>query len=155
VTLEVADQAGASRLARMQGRGPDVVIAGALAALTLVVHNLHYILSTPFWLDEAWVASSTKLPLSEVPHVTSVTPLGWTALLRGVFFGGPQGLRLVSLGFGVASVIVAYLLGRTLTWSSPWQGRMAGVLAGLAVMLAPSSLVRNDLSPTPRMRASR
>jgi hypothetical protein len=124
-----------------------VLIAGVLAALTLVVHNVHYILSTPFWLDESWVATSTKLPLSDAPHVTSVTPLGWTVLLRGVFFGGPQGLRLVALGFALLAVIVAYLLGRTLPWPTPWQGRLAGALAGLAVMLAPSSLARNDLKP--------
>jgi hypothetical protein len=149
VALEVGQQGGtgSSWRGRLGGRRIDILIGGVLAALTLVVHNVHYILTTPFWFDESWVAASTKLSLSDAPHVTSVTPLGWTVLLRGVFFGGPQGLRLVALGFATLSVVVAFLLARSLSWSAPWQSRAAGALAGLAVLLVPSSLVRNDLKP--------
>lgn len=132
---------------RLTGPGPDIIIAGTLGALTFAVHSLHYVLSQPFWLDESWVAVSTKLPLRAAPHVTAVSPLGWTVLLRGVFFGGPQGLRLVPLAFSMLSVIVAYLIGRTLPWSSLRQSRITGALAALAVLLARSSLLRNDLKP--------
>jgi hypothetical protein len=143
ITAQATKQALPS--GRFSGRRFDVLLAGVLTALTFVVHSVHYVLSAPFWVDESWVAVSTKLPLSDAPHVTSVTPLGWTVLLRGVFFGGPQGLRLVPLGFAALSVVAAYLIGRTLAWRSLWQGRLAGALAAVAVLLAPSSLDRNDL----------
>ena len=125
----------------------DAVLAAVLALSTLFVHSIHYLLSQTFWLDEAWVAVSTRVPLSQVPHVTSVTPLGWTLLLRGSHFGGRQDLRLLPLGFSVLSVAVAYLIGRSLPWGALWWRRVAGALTALAVLLAPSSLARNDLKP--------
>ena len=125
----------------------DAVLAAVLALATLFVHSIHYVLSQTFWLDEAWVAVSTRVPLRQVPHVTSVTPLGWTLLLRGSHFGGRQDLRLLPLGFSVLSVAVAYLIGRSLPWGALWWRRVVGTLTALAVLLAPSSLARNDLKP--------
>jgi hypothetical protein len=125
----------------------DAALAAVLALATLFVHSIHYLLSQTFWLDEAWVAVSTRVPLRQVPHVTSVTPLGWTLLLRGSRFGGQQDLRLLPLAFSVLSVAVAYLIGRTLPWGPLWWRRVVGILTALAVLLAPSSLARNDLKP--------
>jgi hypothetical protein len=132
---------------RLPGAAIDALLAGVLALTTLFVHSIHYLLSQTFWLDEAWVAVSTRVPLRQVPHVTSVTPLGWTLLLRGSRFGGQQDLRLLPLAFSVLSVAVAYLIGRALPWGPLWWRRVVGILTGLAVLLAPSSLARNDLKP--------
>jgi len=134
-------------LRRLPTAAIDAVLASVLALATLVVHSIHYLLSQTFWLDEAWVAVSTRVPLRQVPHVTSVTPLGWTLLLRVSRFGGQQDLRLLPLAFSVLSVAVAYLIGRSLPWGALWWRRVVGTLTGLAVLLAPSSLARNDLKP--------
>ncbi len=129
----------------------DPLIAAGLAALTFVVHSLGYVLSAPFWDDEAWVAVSTKLPVGDLTHVTSVTPIGWTFLLRTVFFGGDQAIRLVPLMLCALSVAVAYAVGRSVPRPAQphalAQARLTGVLAAVAVLLAPSSLLRNDLKP--------
>jgi hypothetical protein len=134
-------------LRRLPVAAIDAILAGVLALATLFVHSIHYLLSQTFWLDEAWVAVSTRVPLRQVPHVTSVTPLGWTLLLRGSRFGGQQDLRLLPLAFSVLSVAVAYLIGRSLPWGGLWWRRVVGTLTALAVLLAPSSLARNDLKP--------
>lgn len=123
----------------------DALLAGLLGAATFVVHDLHYMLTAPFWVDESWVAVSTRVALHDVPHVTAVTPLGWTFLLRSQVVGGEQGLRLLPLAFAALSVGAAYVLVRCLPWSRPRDSRSAAVLAGLGVLLAPSSLLRNDL----------
>ena len=123
----------------------DGALAGLLAAATFVVHSPHYLLSAPFWIDESWVAVSTRLPLHDAPHVTSSSPLGWTLLVRAFPFGGEQGSRLLPLVFSALSVAVAYFVGRSLAWKTLWQSRVAGSLAALAVLLAPSSLLRDDL----------
>ena len=46
-----------------------------------MVHPLGPILGQPFWLDESWVALSTKMPIGDLPWATAVTPLGWTVLV--------------------------------------------------------------------------
>jgi hypothetical protein len=119
----------------------DRVMALVLAASVLIVHNVSYLLNHPFWVDEAWVADSIRAPLSKLPWLTSSTPLGWTLLLRLVPGGGQQDLRLVPLAFSMAAVVVAYYLGRELG-----IGRAAaGFLTGVAVLLVPAMLVRDDL----------
>jgi hypothetical protein len=127
------------------GRAIDGLIGGVLAATTFLVHNVSYALSAPFWIDESWVAVSTRVRLSAVWHVTAVTPLGWTLLLRTMVLGGEQRYRLLPLIFSALTVIAAYSLARVLPWRSELWARLAAVLAGLAVLLAPSSLLRNDL----------
>jgi hypothetical protein len=135
------------RLSRLLRRvsPADALIAGVLSIATFFVHNLHHVLSAPFWIDESWVAVSTRVPLRALPNVTSVTPLGWTLLLRTVVVGGEQRYRLVPLIFSALTVLAAYLLVRGLPWKTQWWAQLAGGMAGIAVLLAPSSLLRNDL----------
>lgn len=110
-----------------------------------MVHDVGYLLRLPFWTDEAWVAISTRLPLHLVVRVTGSTPVGWSLLLRLVFFGGEQGLRLVPLAFAALTVMAAYGYARTLPWPSVLTARLAAVLAALAALLIPSALARDDL----------
>jgi hypothetical protein len=133
------------RLRLTPSRRLDVLLAGLLALSTFFVHNVSYILSAPFWNDEAWVVISTKLPLHDLRRVSSATPVGWTLLLRTFFVGGEQRYRLLPLLFSALSVVAAYLLVRDVPWRSIWIARMAAVLAGGAALLAPSALGRNDL----------
>jgi len=97
-----------------------------LAGLTFVVHDVPYVLRWPFWTDEAWVAVTTRFPLSQLPAVTSSTPIGWSLLLRLFTVGGQQWLRLLPLCFAALTVAVAYVFGRGLGW----RDRRLGVLAG-------------------------
>ena len=138
-----ADATG--RLQWFRRCGPDVLLAGLLSLATFVVHNVGYMFSAPFWNDEAWVAISTKLPLSQIAHVSASTPVGWSLLLRLVVFGGDERLRIVPLVFSALTVIAAYAYARSLPWPGLWLGRLAAVLAGLAALLAPSALARDDL----------
>ncbi len=116
-----------------------------LGLLVLVVHDVGYLLRRPFWTDEAWVAVTTRFPLSQLPATTSSTPIGWSALMRVVTVSGTQTARLLPLGFAGAAVIIAYWFARRIGW--PWKAASvtAGLLAGIGVLLAPAMLVRNDL----------
>ena len=137
-----------SRIGRPDGQVGDridLALAGVLALMTFVVHNVGYVLSTPYWSDESWVAISTKLPLGDSLHVTSSTPIGVTLLLRLVSFGYAPPLRLVPLVFSALTVVAAYLLARMQPWPSPAYARMAGILGGGVALMVPSSLLRNDL----------
>ena len=139
----------------------EAAIAVGLGACTFVVHDVGYMLRTPFWLDEAWVALSTRAGLGLVPWLTSSTPLGWTLLLRLVPGGGPQDLRMVPLLFSAAAVVAGYVAGREAVadrrgdppGSAPAPGsagrRLVGITGGLlggaAVLLVPAMLGRDDL----------
>jgi hypothetical protein len=119
----------------------EALPALALAGLTFLVHDVGHLLAAPYWLDEAWVADSTRAPLPDLPHLTGPTPIGFAALLRLSVLGGEQRARLVPLvGFAVA-VLLAYALGRR----GPLPRPVGGTLAAVAVLLAPHVLVRNDL----------
>lgn len=130
---------------KLQPLVPDIVLAISAAALVFVVHNVHAMLTRPFFLDEAWVAISTRATLSEVGWVTASTPIGWTLLLRVVWGDGLERYRIVTLCFAAASVAAAYVLGRTLGWLSRWEGRLCGVLAATVALLSPAALLRQDL----------
>jgi len=117
------------------------LVAAALGVGVLVVHNVGYMLSAPYWVDEAWVADSTRAPLSQLPWLTSSTPLGWTFLLHYVPAGGTGGLRLLPLAFTVAATVCAFYVGNALPLPRPWTG----LLTGSAVLLVPAMLVRDDL----------
>ncbi|NHC46382.1 hypothetical protein [Motilibacter aurantiacus] len=105
------------------------------------MHDVGYLLRQPYWLDESWVAVSTRVPLRDLPLVTASSPLGWTVLLRLVPFGGPERQRLVPLAFAGLAVALGYLLLRALG-----RGRLVAALAGaLPVLIAPAMLVRDDL----------
>src|SRR5262249_17940901 len=115
------------------------------AVVTVIVHPVHAMLSHSYWLDEAWVAILQRVPWSRVPTVALTTPLGFSALLRLVPGSGLQRARLVVLMFSVLTVVMAYVLARSLAWSSQWRARVAAISTAVVVMLAPLSLGRNDL----------
>jgi hypothetical protein len=119
----------------------DVIFAVVAGVAVIFVHDVHYILTQPYWLDEAWVADSIRAPLSEVPRLASSTPLGWTLLLRLVPGHGLERQRLVPLVFAGLAVSVGYLLGRELRLTR----FVAGLLTAAAVLLSPAMLVRDDL----------
>jgi hypothetical protein len=148
VSVQDADQATAAAT-RAPGGKPlsvaltvaDVLFAIAAGVMVIFVHDVHFILSEPYWLDEAWVADSVRAPLSQVPRLAASTPLGWTLLLRLVPAGGLQRQRLVPLIFAGLSVAVGYLLGRELRLTR----FAAGLLTAAAVLLSPAMLARDDL----------
>ncbi len=92
----------------------------ALGAATFVVHDVGYLLSRPYWTDEAWVAVTTRFPIGDLRDTTSSTPIGWSALLRLFAVGGAQRQRIEPLLFSAATVILAY-------W---FAGGSAGAIAG-------------------------
>jgi hypothetical protein len=123
----------------------DAILMLAAAAGTVIVHPVHAMLSQQYWLDEAWVAVSLRVPWSRVHAIALTTPLGFDALLRLVPGSGMQRARLVVLMFAVLAVVMAYVFTRVVAWSSPWQARFAACASAFVVMLAPFALVRNDL----------
>lgn len=124
---------------------PDLLLGGLLTLATFLVHNFSYMMSAPYWNDEAWVAVSTKLPIHQVAKVAASTPVGWDLLLRLVAWGQDPPLRIVPLLFGALTVSVAYVYVRYLPWPRLALARLAAVLAATAALLTPSALVRNDL----------
>ena len=117
----------------------------ALAAATPLVHPMDEILTRPYWADEAWVATLTRVDLSDVNAFGSSTPMGWLLLARLVPGTGLQRHRLLPLAFSIATVVVAYGFVRTLRWRSRRWAQLAGTIVGVVVMMAPLSLLRNDL----------
>ena len=148
VSVQDADHQTAATPAALTGKrlsvalnSADVLLAIVAGAMVIVVHDVRYILTQPYWLDEAWVADSVRAPLSLVPRLASSTPLGWTLLLRLVPFSGHEWLRLVPLAFAALSVAAGYLLGRELRLTR----FAAGLLTAAAVLLSPAMLARDDL----------
>jgi hypothetical protein len=125
---------------------PEHLIAAFLGLLVLLVHDVPYLLSHSFWLDESWVAATTRFPLSQLPETTSSTPIGWSALLRLVTVPRTESSRLLPLIFAGAAVVVAYWFARQLGWRSREAAVCAGVLAGIGVLLVPGMLVQGGLN---------
>ncbi|MET8464026.1 hypothetical protein [Micromonospora zamorensis] len=121
----------------------DWTVVVLLLAAVPVVHDIGTMLTAPYWLDEAWVALSVRMPLADLPVATSSTPIGWSLLLRLV--PDSDDLRVVPLAFHVLSVGVAYALGRLPHWPTRQLGIVAGTVAGAAVLLLPAQQVRHDL----------
>jgi hypothetical protein len=119
----------------------DFVLAAVIGLAVLLVHDVPYVLHHPYWLDEAWVADSARAPLSQLPHLTASSPIGWTFLLHIVPLGGEQRQRIVPILFAGLAAAAAYLFGRELR-----LGRFTtGLLTGAAVLLSPALLAENDL----------
>jgi hypothetical protein len=116
-------------------------VALAIAACVVVVHDVPFLLRTPYWLDEAWVAVSTRVPVSHLRFDTSSSPIGWTFLLRLAPAPGQQDQRLVPLLFAALTVVAAYAFGRSLRLLPV----VTGLLAGGAALLVPAMLVSNEL----------
>ena len=124
---------------------PENLVVLVLALLVLLVHDLGYILTQPYWTDEDWVALTTKFPLSQLPATTNSTPIGWSVLLRFFSVSGTQTGRLMPLAFAAAAVLVAYWFARRLDWPSREVSVGAGLLAAIAMLLVPAMLIRDDL----------
>lgn len=133
------------RVVRWDSALIDVVLPTLGFLATFLVHDTGYVLSAPYWIDEAWVAISTKLPLRDLPSVVQTSPMGWEFLLRLVPFGGDQRQRLVPLILAAVAVVLAYVYVRRLPWNRLLLARVGGVLAAVAALLVPSALIRNDL----------
>jgi len=123
----------------------DTTIVTAASIVTIFAHPVRTMLKHPFWLDEAWVAALTRAPLARLPHLSSSAPFGFVALLKLVPGSGLQRGRLVVLGFSVLTVTATYVVTRRLGWRCRSDARFAATAAAFAVMLAPVSLIRNDL----------
>jgi hypothetical protein len=123
----------------------DAALIAVAAIATVAVHPVRSMLSHQYWLDEAWVAVLTRASFSQLFHLKAAVPIGFVALLDLVPGSGMQRARLVVLLFSVLTVVIAYALTRSLAWQSRSVGRGAAIGAALVVMLAPLSLVRNDL----------
>ncbi|BBH15758.1 hypothetical protein Back2_00450 [Nocardioides baekrokdamisoli] len=123
----------------------DIALSAVLAALVLAVHDVAYMLRTPYWNDEAWVAISIKAPLHNVQGVIASTPIGWDLLLRLAPSSVPHSARMIPLAFSALVVLVAYWYARSLPWRSVTTARIAAVSAGVLALVSPAALVRNDL----------
>ncbi len=119
----------------------DICLAAAVGLSVLLVHDVRYMLSHPFWVDEAWVVDTVRARIGLTPSLTSSTPLGWVLLLRLVPFGGAQRFRLVTLAFAMLAAAAGYLFGRELRLTPC----VTGILTGAAVLLSPAMLLRDDL----------
>jgi hypothetical protein len=139
-TPSPADEVGPARWDRY-----DAPIIAAAAIATLFVHPSGALLHHPYWLDEAWVADLTRVPLSRLIGFSSVAPVGFVTLVKLVPGHGLQRGRLVVLMFSAASSAMAYALVRGCNWASTARARFVATVAALATMLAPFSLARNDL----------
>jgi hypothetical protein len=127
-------------------RTAEHLIAVFLGLLVLLVHDVPYLLSHSFWLDESWVAATTRFPLSQLPETTSSTPIGWSALLRLVTVPRTESSRILPLIFAGAAVVVAYWFARQLGWRSRETAVCAGVVAGIAALLVPGMLLQGGLN---------
>jgi hypothetical protein len=139
-----ANQHRASRRANWRLTTEYVMVA-LLCLLVLELHDVGYLLRQPYWNDESWVAVTARFPLTQLPAVTSTTPVGWSFLLRLFTFGHGQSGRLLPLAFAGVAVVPAYWLARRLNWKDDGAAIVAGALAAAAVLLVPAMLVRNDL----------
>jgi hypothetical protein len=122
---------------------PDLIAVAALAGGFFAINDVATWIGAPYWQDEAWVAVSTRVPLSDLPHVTSVTPIGWSLLLR--LIPDPDQLRLLPLVFALAAVVAAYTLGRLVGWRGRAESVFTGLACGAAVVLLPAQQLRHDL----------
>jgi hypothetical protein len=124
---------------------PEHALVLLLGLLVLAVHDVGYMLRQPYWNDEAWVAVTTRFPLSQLLATTSSTPVGWSLLARVLTFGRSESARMLTLVFAGAAVMTGYWLARRLDWKDRVSAVTAGVLAGCGVLLVPAMLVRDDL----------
>jgi hypothetical protein len=140
-----AERLPVQRPLRVNPLAADYAVLLLLCLLVLVLHNVRYLLSQPYWNDEAWVAVTTRFPLSRLPQLTSSTPIGWSLLLRLATIGRSQSGRLLPLAFAGIAVIPGYWLARRLDWQDRGTSIAAAVLAAASVLLVPAMLVRDDL----------
>jgi hypothetical protein len=130
---------------RRRRRLLECALAVAAGLLVLVVHDVGYLLRQSFWTDEAWVAVTTRFPLSALRATTSSTPIGFSLLVRLTTVPDTQSARLLPLAFAGGAVVAAYWFARGLGWRRTPAAVTAAALAGVGVLLVPAMLVRDDL----------
>ena len=123
----------------------DSLIAAVLVLATFFVHPYGLLTNRPYWLDEAWVASLTRLPFGRAIDLSLTTPPGWLALLWVVPGGVAKHGRLLTLAFSMLSAGAAYVFARGIAWNERGIARGAAVAAAIAVTCVPIAIVRNDL----------
>jgi hypothetical protein len=109
-----------------------------------LLHQVGPLLRQPYWLDEAWVAVSTKAGFADVPWTTASSPIGLTALVSLLPAYG-QIARLIPLAFLAGSVIGGYAFGRVLGWPTRARSIIAGAAGAAAALLLPAQFARHDL----------
>jgi hypothetical protein len=122
-----------------------LIVLAASVVFTAVAYDIGYILTAPFWWDELWVAVSARFPLSDLPAITSSTPIGWNVLQQSFSTFGEQAQRIVPLIFVAASSTTAYFLGYVATVGTRRAKIATGAFVGTAVALSPLLLARTDL----------
>ena len=123
----------------------DSVITAVLVLATFFVHPFGLLIHRPYWLDEAWVASLTRLPFGRAMDLSLTTPVGWTALLWAVPGGVSQRGRLITLAFSMLSAGAAYVFARGIAWNGRGTARVAAIAVAIAVSCVPIAILRNDL----------
>jgi len=139
------DGQAASRHRKVGWERFDSLIAAVLVFATFLVHPLGLLINRPYWLDEAWVAALTRLPLGRALALSSSTPTGWLALVWLVPGPVSQRERLITLAFSMLSAGAAYVFARGLTWNGRRTARVAAATVAIVVSCVPIALARNDL----------
>ncbi len=136
---------------RMMLRPPRHAVRFAvvlLAALGIVAttQDIPYLLSWPLWGDEAWVVLSRLFPLSDLPMLTSSSPIAWNLLVQAFSLLGDTGGRILTLLFHAAAIAAAFYAGRWMPWRPGGLNPTAlGAITALGVALAPGTLARVDI----------
>ncbi len=125
----------------------DIGIIAVVAVVTLLLHPIQQMLAHPYWLDESWVAVLTRTPVARLPRLSSSAPAGFLALLKLAPGYGLQRARLVVVAFSILTGVVSYVMTFSLGWKDAKMARFAAAVTAVLVMVAPLSLVRNDLKP--------
>ncbi|MCU1343866.1 MAG: hypothetical protein JWL70_132, partial [Acidimicrobiia bacterium] len=113
----------------------------AIAAVAIAVTvATRFIITSPLWLDEALSVNIAKLPLGQIPGALRADghpPLYYWLLhlWMDVFGSGDRAVRALSGAFSVATLPLAYKLGRDLA------GRR-GAIAALVLMSASPYCIR-------------
>ena len=128
----------------MPRRIPDACAVVLCVACVPFAHRIGPMLRAPYWLDESWVADSSKAPLADLPTTTASTPIGWTFLVWLVPPHG-QAQRLIPLAFLAGCVVAGYAFGRLLGWPGRAQAVLAGSACAAAALLLPAQQARHDL----------
>ncbi len=123
----------------------DSLITAVVVVGTFFVHPFGLLVHRPYWVDEAWVAALTRLPLGRALALSAAAPPGWVALVWLVPGPVSQRERFVTLAFSMLSAGVAYVFARGLPWRGRRTARVVASGVAIAVSCVPIAIVRNDL----------
>lgn len=130
-----------ARLRRRPLRSELLFIGGTALGVLLVIVLAWPQLSVSLWLDEATSLVYVRAPLRPFIQVVTGPELNqvlYYVLLRpwAALVNSPTALRLPSLLFSVATVVVAADVGRRLFLQLPWPARRLAPLAGAVAAVA-------------------